>query len=109
VFAAIVGYGVSRLGAIIGGVELGVMLAALVIALLGNTLGRLLRLPAALVRVPGTILLVPGSLGYRTVTNVLLHGDPSSQDTAILVFSMVIALVGGLLIGNTLVPPRRHL
>jgi uncharacterized membrane protein YjjP (DUF1212 family) len=107
--AAVAGYGVSRLGAIIGGVELGVMLAALVIALLGNSLGRWLRLPAALVRVPGIILLVPGALGYRTVTNVLLGGDPSSQDTAVLVFSMVIALVGGLLIGNTIVPPRRHL
>lgn len=109
VFASVVGYAVSRLGAILGGVQLGVMLAALVIALLGNSLGRWLKLPAALVRVPGIILLVPGSLGYRTVTNVLLGGDPSSQDTAVLVFSMVIALVGGLLIGNTIVPPRRHL
>ena len=107
--AAISGYLVARLGVVIGGVEFGVMLAALVIALLSNSLGRLLRLPAALVRVPGIILLVPGSLGYRTVTNVLLYGNPSSQDTAILVATMVIALVGGLLIGNTLVPPRRYI
>jgi uncharacterized membrane protein YjjB (DUF3815 family) len=104
VLAAVAGYLVSRLGVIVGGVEFGVLLAALVIALLGNTLGRALRLPAALIRVPGIILLVPGSLGYRTVSNVLVQGDPSSQDTAILVATMVIALVGGLLIGNTLVP-----
>lgn len=109
VLAAVTGYLVSRFGAILGGVEFGVLLAALAIALLGNTLGRALRLPAALVRVPGIILLVPGSLGYRTVTNVLVHGEPTSQDTAILVGTMVISLVGGLLIGNTLIPPRRYL
>ena len=109
VIAAVTGYLVSRLGVVLGGVEFGVLLAALAIALLGNSLGRALRLPAALMRVPGIILLVPGSLGYRAVTNVLVHGEPTSQDTAMLVGTMVIALVGGLLIGNTLIPPRRYL
>ena len=109
VVAAVTGYLVSRVGVMLAGIEFGVMLAALVIALLGNLLGRALRLPASLVRVPGIILLVPGSLGYRSVSNVILHGSPSSQETAMLVATMVIALVGGLLIGNTIVPPRRHL
>jgi uncharacterized membrane protein YjjB (DUF3815 family) len=109
VIAAVVGYLVSRGGAMLGGVEFGVLVAALALALLGNGLGRALRLPAALIRVPGIILLVPGSLGYRTVTNVLVYGEPTSQDTALLVGTMVIALVGGLLIGNTLMPPRRFL
>lgn len=109
VLAAVTGYVVGRLGVILGGVEFGVMLAALVIAIMGNLLGRLLQLPAALVRVPGIILLVPGSLGYRAVSNVLLHGSSNSQETAFFVSTMVIALVGGLLIGNTMFPPRRYL
>lgn len=109
VLAAVAGYLVSRAGVMLGGLEFGVMLAALVIAVLGNLLGRVLRLPAALVRVPGIILLVPGSLGYSTVTHVLVRGSPSTQETAILVATMVIAIVGGLLIGNTLLPPRRYL
>jgi uncharacterized membrane protein YjjP (DUF1212 family) len=109
VLAAFTGYLVSRAGVMLGGIEFGVMLAALAVALLGNALGRALKLPASLVRVPGIILLVPGALGYRTVTNVLLQGTPSSQETLILVGTMAIALVGGLLIGNTLVPPRRYL
>jgi uncharacterized membrane protein YjjP (DUF1212 family) len=109
VLAAVTGFVVSRLGVMAGGVEFGVLLAALAIALLGNSMGRFLRKPAALIRLPGIILLVPGALGYRTVTNVLVQGDPSSQETTALVTTMLIALVGGLLIGNTIVPPRRYL
>jgi len=109
VMAAVAGYGVSRLGVMIGGTEFGVMLAALVVGVLGNLLGRALRRPASLIRVPGIILLVPGALGYRTVTNVLLNGTPNPQETALLVAMLVVSLVGGLLIGNTIVPPRRYL
>jgi uncharacterized membrane protein YjjP (DUF1212 family) len=109
VLAAVTGYAVSRAGVIIGGIEFGILLAALVVGLLGNLLGRLLRKPASLVRVPGIILLVPGALGYRTVTNVLLEGSPNPQETALLAAMLVVALVGGLLIGNTIVPPRRYL
>jgi len=109
VFAAVTGYAVSRAGVIIGGIEFGIFLAALVVGLLGNLLGRLLRKPASLVRVPGIILLVPGALGYRTLTNVLLEGNPNPQETALLAAILVVALVGGLLIGNTIVSPRRYL
>jgi hypothetical protein len=34
-------------------------------------------------------------------------GGPDLGDTALLVFRMVIALVGGLLFGNTLLSPRK--
>lgn len=109
VLAAFTGYVVSRVGVILGGVEFGVLLAALVVGLLGNLLGRWLRRPASLVRVPGIILLVPGALGYRTVTHALIGANPNPQETVLLVAILVIALVGGLLIGNTLVPPRRFI
>ena len=92
-----------------GGVEFGILLAALVVALLGNLLGRWMRRPASLLRVPGIILLVPGALGYRTVTNVLLQSNPNPQETALYAAILIVALVGGLLIGNTIVPPRRYL
>ncbi len=109
VFAAVTGYAVSRAGVIMGGVEFGILLAALVIGLLGNLLGRWLRRPASLVRVPGIILLVPGALGYRAVTHALLDTNANPQETVLLASILVIALVGGLLIGNTIVPPRRYL
>jgi uncharacterized membrane protein YjjP (DUF1212 family) len=109
VMAAVTGYAVSRAGVIMGGVEFGILLAALVVALLGNLLGRWMRRPASLLRVPGIILLVPGALGYRTVTNVLLHSNANPQETALYAAILIVALVGGLLIGNTIVPPRRFL
>ncbi len=109
VFAAVTGYAVSRAGVILGGVEFGILLAALVVGLLGNLLGRWLRRPASLVRVPGIILLVPGALGYRTVTHALLDSNANPQETVLLASILVVALVGGLLIGNTIVPPRRFL
>jgi uncharacterized membrane protein YjjP (DUF1212 family) len=109
VLAAVTGYAVSRAGLIMGGIEFGILLAALVIGLMGNLLGRWLRRPASLVRVPGIILLVPGALGYRTVTNALLANQANPQETMLLAAILVVALVGGLLIGNTIVPPRRFL
>ena len=109
VLAAGVGYGASRVGTIFGGVTMGVLLAALVVAVLGNAIGRLLHRPASLVRVPGIILLVPGALGYRAVSNVLLTGAPNPRETALDVAILLVALVGGLIVGNTLLPPRRHL
>jgi len=109
VAAAAIGYSVSRAGVILGGVELGVLLAALTIALLGNIMGRLFRRPASLIRVPGIILLVPGALGYRAVANVLLLGSPDPRETALHVALLLIALVGGLILGNSILPPRRHI
>lgn len=109
VLAAVTGYAVSRTGVIFGGVEFGVLLAALVVALSGNLLGRWLRRPASLVRVPGIILLVPGALGYRTLTGALLNTNPDSQETVLFATILVVSLVGGLLLGNTIVPPRRYL
>ncbi|MEJ8569345.1 threonine/serine ThrE exporter family protein [Elongatibacter sediminis] len=108
VLAAVTSYVVSRFASAMGGVEFGVLVAAFAVAVLGNSLGRLLRLPASLVRVPGIILLVPGALGYRAVTNLLLHGTANPQETALTVAILLVSLVGGLLIGNTVVPPRRH-
>lgn len=109
VLAAVTGYVVSRVGVVLGGVEFGILLAALAVGLLGNLLGRWLRRPASLVRVPGIILLVPGALGYRSVTHVLLGANPNPQETVLLAAILVIALVGGLLIGNTIVPPRHYI
>jgi hypothetical protein len=39
----------------------------------------------------------------------LLDTNANPQETVLLASILVIALVGGLLIGNTIVPPRRFL
>lgn len=105
--AAIVSYIVSRAGVAIGGVEFGVFLASFCIAILANLYGRYFRQTGALVRVPGVILLVPGTIGYHGATALFQVGESDPGEMMLLAFRMVIALVGGLLFGNTLLPPRK--
>lgn len=105
--AAIVSFVVSRIGVALGGLEFGALLASMTIAMLANLYGRVFKLPGALIRVPGIILLVPGIIGYHGVTALFLENGTDLSETSILAFRLVISLVGGLLFGNTLLPPRR--
>lgn len=105
--AAIVSYVVSRAGVAAGGLEFGVLLASMAVAVLSNLYGRIYKQSGALVRVPGVILLVPGTIGYHGATALFLDGGANLTDTTLLALRLLIALVGGLLFGNTILPPRR--
>lgn len=105
--AAITSYVISRAGVAAGGLEFGVLLASMSIAILANLYGRVFKQTGALIRVPGVILLVPGTIGYHGATALFLDGGESLTDTTLLALRLLIALVGGLLFGNTLLPPRR--
>ncbi|MBT8074741.1 MAG: threonine/serine exporter family protein [Xanthomonadales bacterium] len=105
--AAILSYVISRIGVAAGGLEFGVLLASMSIAVLANLYGRVFKQTGALIRVPGVILLVPGTVGYHGATALFLDGGANLSDTVMLALRLLIALVGGLLFGNTLLPPRR--
>jgi uncharacterized membrane protein YjjP (DUF1212 family) len=105
--AAIVSYVISRAGVAAGGLEFGVLLASMAVAVLSNLYGRIYKQSGALVRVPGVILLVPGTIGYHGATALFLDGGANLTDTTLLALRLLIALVGGLLFGNTILPPRR--
>jgi len=105
--AAIMSYVISRAGVAIGGLEFGVLLASMSIAILANLYGRVFKQTGALIRVPGVILLVPGTIGYHGATALFLDGGANITDTTLLALRLLISLVGGLLFGNTLLPPRR--
>jgi len=105
--AAIVSYVISRAGVAAGGVEFGVLLASMSVAILANLYGRVFKQAGALIRVPGVILLVPGTIGYHGATALFLDGGANITDTTLLALRLLISLVGGLLFGNTLLPPRR--
>ena len=105
--AAIVSYMISRAGVAAGGLEFGVLLASMSIAILANLYGRVFKQTGALIRVPGIILLVPGTIGYYGATALFLDGGANLTDTTLLAMRLLISLVGGLLFGNTLLPPRR--
>ena len=105
--AAIISYMISRAGVAAGGLEFGVLLASMSIAILANLYGRLFKQTGALIRVPGIILLVPGTVGYHGATALFMDGGANLTDTTLLALRLLISLVGGLLFGNTLLPPRR--
>lgn len=74
-----------------------------------NLYARLKNRPAMAVQTPGLLILVPGSLGYRSLTALL---EAETIRGVELAFAMVLAagsLVGGLLVANLLLPPKRIL
>ncbi len=105
--AAIISYLVSRAGVAAGGLEFGVLLASMTVAILANLYGRAFKQTGALIRVPGVILLVPGTIGYHGATALFIGDGQDLTDITLLALRLLISLVGGLLFGNTLLPPRR--
>lgn len=103
--AVCAGFGGARLGSAVLGDELGAVVGAMAVALLGNLYARWLRQPAAIVRTPGLLLLVPGSLGLSGLTTAI-SGDFSSS--APFVFRMLLvggSIVAGLLFAGVVLPP----
>ena len=95
----------ARLGGVLLDDQLGAVVGAMAVALLGNLYARWLRQPAAIVRTPGLLLLVPGSLGFSGFTTAL-SGDIASS--APFVFRMLLvggSIVAGLLFAGVLLPP----
>ena len=105
--AAAIAYGVSHYGTDWAGPELGLFFAALLLALLSNAFARYLNRPGALLRVPGLILLVPGSVGFRSLSFIFEKDVYLGLDAAFSLIVMVASLTAGLLLGNSLMPPRR--
>jgi uncharacterized membrane protein YjjP (DUF1212 family) len=109
IVAALVAYATSHYGTQWLGTEAGIFLAALAVAGVSNLYGRIFNQPSAVMRLPGIILLVPGSLGYRALNLLFSHNLDDGLEAAVSVAIVLASLVGGLLLGNTLMPPRRSL
>ncbi len=105
--AAIVSYVSSQFAIASMGAELGLFAAAFIVTLLSNVYGRIANRPGATFRLPGLILLVPGSVGFKSLTFVFEKDVFLGLDTAFSVVTLVAALVAGLLLGNSVVPPRK--
>ncbi|MGE0546495.1 MAG: threonine/serine exporter ThrE family protein [Kofleriaceae bacterium] len=104
-----VGYLGGAAGTAVLGGELGAMIGALAVGVLGNVYARVLKRPAQVVTVPAVLLLVPGSMGLRGMTSLLSHDTLSGVETVFAMFVVATAIVAGLLISNAVVSPRRIL
>lgn len=108
--AAIGGYLISRFVGGMWGSPVGIFAAALAMTAAGNLYARWSNRPGALVRVPGIIMLVPGSASLRGVIDLVQQRSTAAGEGALLlVTGILLALVGGLVLGNVLAPTRRSL
>jgi len=107
--ASAVGYIGNAAGTTWLGPQMGVMVGAFALGVLGNLYARLLRRPAQVVVVPAMLLLVPGSMGFRGMASLLSRDTLTGVETVFAMFVVAIAIVAGLLIANAVVSPRRTL
>ncbi|MCX5747092.1 MAG: threonine/serine exporter family protein, partial [Proteobacteria bacterium] len=105
----IIGYLGTRFGYVWLGPEMGVMVGAFAIGALGNVYARLLARPAQVVLVPALLLLVPGSMGFRGMASLLDRNTLNGVESVFAMFVATIAIVGGLLVSQAVVSPRRSL
>ena len=104
-----VGIAVSRAGSGELSLELQSFLGALAVGLISNFFARALDRPASVPLMPGILLLVPGSFGYRALDLFLARDAVAGLETGFQAALVAVALVGGLLVSNVLLPPRRSL
>ncbi|HLL23108.1 MAG TPA: threonine/serine exporter family protein, partial [Kofleriaceae bacterium] len=89
--------------------QMGVVVGAFAVGVLGNFFARLMERPAQVVQVPAMLLLVPGSMGFRGMASLLGHDTLSGVETVFAMFVVALAIVAGLLIANAVVSPKRSL
>lgn len=107
--ACVTGYFGTRLGAAWLGPQMGSLVGALALGVLGNVYARKFQRPSQVIIVPAVLLLVPGGMGFRGMTSLLDRDTLSGVETVFQMFIVAIAIVAGLLVANALVPPRRSL
>lgn len=107
--AAIAGVAVSQSAAPLLGPRFSAFLSSMAVAVVANLIARLTKKPALVMVLPGILLLVPGSMGFRSLELLMANDVIEGTTLAFQTIIVAICLVGGLLSGNTLLPPRRAL
>ena len=82
-------------------------MGTLTVGLVSNLFERLKFGPASVPLVPGVLLLVPGSIGYRSLTMLLNQSVEPGLAAGITAVLTAVALAGGLIVANVLVPPTK--
>lgn len=101
------GYAGFQVGAAYLGQVLGASIGTLTVGLVSNLYERFRFGPASVPLVPGVLLLVPGSIGYRSLTMLLNQSVAPGLEAGITAVLTAVALAGGLIVANVLVPPTK--
>ena len=98
--AAAVSFTTSRLATLALGPELGVLLGAWLLGMLGHLLGRWRNEPSALAILPGMLLLVPGGLGFTSLSSLLAKDIISGIEAGFTMLLIALSLVTGLMLAS---------
>jgi uncharacterized membrane protein YjjB (DUF3815 family) len=98
--AATVSFTTSRLGTLAFGPELGVLLGAWLLGMLGHLLGRWRNEPSALAIIPGMLLLLPGGLGFTSISSLLANDIVSGIQAGFTMLLIALSLVTGLMLAS---------
>lgn len=91
------------------GIEMGAFTGALVVGCGSNAYARIRNRPAMITQTPGLLILVPGSVGYSSLTALIEDDTIRGIDLAFSMLMLGVSLVGGLLLANQLISPKRIL
>jgi uncharacterized membrane protein YjjB (DUF3815 family) len=105
----LVGFVTSSTLSGLAGPEVGALVGALVVGCGSNIYARLRNRPAMIPQTPGLLVLVPGSVGYRALTAMVEHDPLRGVELAFSMSVIGVALVGGLLLANQVISPKRIL
>lgn len=107
---------VSMLGVIVSwligprfGIEVASFLGALSVGCGSNLYARIRDIPALITLTPGMLILVPGSLGYRSLSALSERQTVEGVQYGFEMMVIAASLVGGLLVSNVVIPPKRIL
>lgn len=90
------------------GPPLAASLEALFLALTFNTVARITERVASAVLAPALMWLVPGSLGLRSMLALSCNDVVSGVESAYQPLHVAVPIISGLLLGNRVIPSRRH-
>jgi len=103
------GFAVGRFVSETAGTEFGAFAGALMVGCGSNVYARTLNRPAMVPQTPGLLILVPGSVGYNSLTAMLESDTIRGVELAFSMMIVGVALVGGLLLANQIISPKRIL
>lgn len=109
VMVVVSGFVTSRVVSSFAGAEVGAFAGAVVVGCGSNIYARLRNRPAMITQTPGLLILVPGSIGYKSLTAMIENDTIRGVELAFSMSIIGVALVGGLLLANQLISPKRIL
>lgn len=107
VLVCVVAFLSARLGARALGIETGAFAGALAVGVSSGLYSLRFNRPALLTAVPGVIMLVPGSVGFRSIADMIANDPVAGLHTAFSMLLTGVAIVAGILVARSIVPPRR--